>query len=135
MPSHKVAKSVDLPTVNLPTESDVAKYQMIYPMITSMYDEMKTLSAKKQDGVLNNFKIKSVSKLINSARELLVEEPTLTYLEILEEEMLPQNSDVVLILSQYIDALKQYKNKYYVNIGGGTYKWNTKENPQDYIIK
>lgn len=134
MPSKKDIQSTNLTTTNLITESDVSNYQMIKPMIVSMYNEMKTLSAKKQDGVLNNFKIKTISKIINSARELLSEEPTLSYLDIIDEEMLPQNSDVVLILSQYIDAFNQYCNKYYVHVGSGMRKWNTKENPQISIL-
>jgi len=96
---------------NLITERDVSRFIMIYPMIVSIKHEMSTLSAKKQDGVLNNLKVKIINKLINSARELLVKEPTLEYLEQLDVDMLPQNSDVTLILSQYIEALDQYRKK------------------------
>jgi hypothetical protein len=101
-------------------------------MLKLINAEMSTLSA---DSVLNNLKIKIINKLINSERELLINEPILEYLEQLDEEMLPQNSDVVIILYQYIEALDQYKakNKVYSR-SVGTYQWNTQENSDIYKI-
>lgn len=131
MPNKKVIKQdIQEDYSSLITETDVAKFIMIYPMIVSTRNEMRTLSSKKQDGVLNNLKVKMINKLIDSARELLVKEPTLDYLEQLDEDMLPQNSDVVLILCQYIEALDQYKSKNQVVVSFGNYKWRTQENPK-----
>ena len=117
---------------NLLAEEQVKKYTMIFPMLESMRDEMKVLSSKKQDGVLNSLKVKMLNRVIGTARELLVSEPTLEYLEELDEDMLPQNSDVVLILCQYIEALSQLrsKNQVYVNYN---WVWKTQENPKPTI--
>lgn len=114
---------------DLITEADVAKFTMIYPMVKLVQNEMSTLSANLQDGVLNNLKFKLINNLINSARELLIKEPILEYLEQLDNEILPQNSDVVIILCLYIEALDQYttKNKLYSHFG--VYQWSTQENP------
>ena len=114
---------------NLITESDVAKFTMIYPMVKLVQSEMSILSSTQQDGILNNLKFKIINRLINSVRGLLVKEPILEYLEQLNEETLPQNSDVVIILCQYIEALDQYvtKNKLYSHFG--IYQWSTQENP------
>ena len=48
----------------------------------------------------------------------------------LDEEMLPQNSDVVLVLSQWQAALKQYHNKHY-GWDSSRYenRWFTTEDP------
>lgn len=115
---------------DLITEADVEKYKIIYPMIQSIHKEMSVLSGKKQDGVLNTLKVRMINKLIATARELLIKEPTLEYLEELDEDMLPQNSDVVLILCQYIQALNQYRSKNQVSVGVGNYEWRTQENPK-----
>lgn len=95
---------------NLLIEERVKKGNMILPMFESLRDEMKALSSKKPDGSLSSLKVKTVNRLIGPARELLANEPTLEYLEVLAEDPLPENSDVVLILSLYIEALKQYTN-------------------------
>lgn len=91
------------------TEDQVDKYEMIYPLLHSTLYEMKTLSSKKPDGVLNPLKVKNINRLIDTARELLKNEPILEYLEKLDDDTLPQNSDVVLVLSQYIEGLGQFK--------------------------
>ena len=129
MPAKKNNQPAKQEYSQLITEENVAKYEMIFPMIVSMGDEIKTLSSKKQDGVLNSLKVKMINRLINSARDLLEKEPTLEYLEQLDGDLLPQNSDVVLVLCQYIEALTQYKIKNQVNIGSGIYRWRTQENP------
>ena len=70
-----------------------------------------------------------INKLINSAREILVDEINMHYLDILDEDMLPQNSDVVLILSQYIESLNQYRRKNTVRDRFGALAWRTQGNP------
>ena len=89
----------------------MAEYNVIFPMLESMLDVMKTLSSKKPDMSLTILKVKTVNKYIGAARELLANEPTLEYLEELDEDILPQYSDVVIILRQYIEALTLSKPK------------------------
>jgi hypothetical protein len=114
---------------NFVSENLVSKFMMIYPMLVLSRDEMRTFYANNKDSVSNKLKVKMINKLINSAREFLVKEPILEYLEQLDEDMLPQNSDIVLILCQYIEALDQFKRKNQVYAGAGIYKWRTQENP------
>lgn len=86
----------------------MAEYNVIFPMLESMQDDMKALSAKKPDMLLTTFKVKMVNKLISAAREILASESTLEYLpEELDEVNLPQHSDVVIVLRQYLEALAQ----------------------------
>lgn len=110
-------------------EADVSKFLIIYPMIKIIHDEMHILYTTKQDDVLNIFKFRVINKLIISAREILVTEPVLEYLEQLDEQVLPQNSDVIIILCQYIEALDQYKAKNNVySSQSGSWQWETQEN-------
>lgn len=135
MSTQKVSKQpVQGDYSSLLTEANVKNYNMIFPMLESILNEMKVLSSKKQDGILNNFKVKLINRLIGPARELLADEPTLEYLEEIEEDMLPQNSDVVLILCQYIEALEQFKRKNQVYIDG-VHRWRTQENQYPSIKK
>ena len=56
-------------------------------------------------------------------------EATHAYLDLLDEDDLPQNSDVVLILGQAVAAMEAFKDRYYIyirRIGGDG--WATAEN-------
>lgn len=116
--------------IQLPSESDITNYKMLNELVEAVYIEMKELSKKKPDDLLNKFKVKSVNRVLEKLKALLKGEPTVEFLDILDEESLPSNSDTVLIISQHIAALKQYKNRYY-KYDNGTYehRWYTKENP------
>jgi hypothetical protein len=48
----------------------------------------------------------------------------------LDEETLPQNSDAVLVLSQWQAALKQYKGRHHrYDSSNHEHRWFTVENP------
>ena len=88
----------------------MADYSTILSLLESMQDEIKALALKKPDMLLSILKVKMVNKLINGAREILVNELTLEFLpQELEEENLPQYSDVVIIIGQFLTALRQFK--------------------------
>lgn len=115
---------------SLPSEADVTNYKMLSELIGAVYVEMKELSKKKPDDLLNKFKVKSLNRVLEKLTELLKNEPTSEFLDILDEETLPSNSDTVLIISQHIAALKEFNNKYYkYNASSFTSRWHTKENP------
>lgn len=108
----------------LPTSADVSAFQMLYPMINSDLAEIRELSKKKQDEPLNKFKVKTINKKLEQVKEILKNEPTHDFLELLDEDTFPSNSDAVLMISQFIKAMDQYKIKYYNNDGSefGLYK-------------
>ena len=57
-------------------------------------------------------KLQLINRILNAIKELLKEEPSTQYLDILNEEDLPSISDTVLIMGQHISALQQFKKKY-----------------------
>lgn len=112
------------------SENDVRKYEMLNPLLNSMLGEMKELSKKKQDGFLNKLKVSMINKILTQIKILLSTEPTSEFISLLDEDSLPTNSDVVLILSQYQSAMNQYRGKYYRrDTDEATSRWHTKENP------
>lgn len=84
----------------------------MHNFLESAYAEMKDFSKKNPDTVLNERKVKSLNKILNDIKDILVNEPTAEYLDLLDEDMLPTNSDVVLAMSQYRTALENFRNKY-----------------------
>ncbi|MHA8061419.1 hypothetical protein PQG22_09100 [Aquirufa beregesia] len=118
---------------NLPTSDEVKKFEILFPMINSDIAEIRELSKKKQDEPLNPFKVKIINKKLGQIKELLKNEPSSEYLELLDEDRLPTNSDAVLMLTQFINSLMQFKTKYYesdgsdMDIWGAKYTWKTKD--------
>lgn len=96
----------------LPSKADVMKFIMLYDFLESAYVEMKDFSKKNPDAALNERKVKGLNRILKDIKDILAKEPTAAYMDILDEEMLPSNSDVVLTMSQYRSALENYRKKY-----------------------
>jgi hypothetical protein len=107
----------DIPPKAKTTSANVEAYKTLNPLLVAMYKEFQELSKKKQDGQVGKTKVKMVNRLLKSIHELLQEEPNRGYLDELNEDDLPQNSDVVLILSQTAAAMDAFHKRYYVGLG------------------
>lgn len=91
----------------------VDQYELLDPLLLGIYEEIKELSKKKPDTPLNSFKIKSINRILEPIKELLKEEKMYPFLDILDADDMPTNSDVVIILSQYIKSMGIFRKKYY----------------------
>lgn len=115
---------------NLPTNVEVNQFLMLKELVTGLYEEMKDLTKKSSKETLNEFKIRSLNRVLKPLKELLKDQPTAMFLDLLEDDSLPTNSDVVIVLSQYLSAMKKYEERYYkFPLGSSIKRWNTKENP------
>ena len=111
---------------NLPSKADVMNFIMMYDFLESAYVEMKDFSKKNPDGALNDNKVKRLNRILKDIKDILVDEPTASYLDILDDEMLPSNSDVVLTMSQYRSAMENFRKKYRV-YHDFHYHWHTSD--------
>lgn len=123
-----MSKSINLG--ELPSQESVVKFDMLFPMLQSDLNEIRELSKKKQDEPLNKFKVKTINKKLEQVKTILAKEPTNEYLELLDEDTFPSNSDAVLMISQFIKAMEQFKQKFYYRIDSYNYQWLTVENPE-----
>jgi hypothetical protein len=96
-----------------PSKEEVEQFSMLYPMIIADLAELRNLSNKKQDGALNKLKIGMINKKLEKVKLVLSNEPTTEFLDILNIDSLPSNSDAVFIILQFKSAMDQYKDKYY----------------------
>ena len=109
------------------TKESVTQYELLNPLLSGIYHEFRELSKKKPDTPLNNFKVKSVNRVLEPIKELMKEEDVYPFLDILDSDDIPTNSDVVLILKQYINAMGMFHEKYYkYNSRSGQHEWITK---------
>lgn len=112
------------------TDEKAKTYEIVSHMLDGVYKEVKELSKKKQDNVLNKLKVTMVNRILGQIKELLEDEPTIQFMDLLDDETLPTNSDTVLILTQFRAAMDHYKKRYcrYDDKILET-RWFTKENP------
>jgi len=66
------------------------------------------------------------NRVLAKVKSILHDDPTVEFLDLLDEEIFPTNSDAVLIISQYRAAMSQFKEKYYLWTGT-EYKWETED--------
>jgi hypothetical protein len=124
----------------LPTNKNIEDYSLSKDMLNSQRQEFTLLSKSKPDVQLNPMKIEMVNRVLKPLKEILKYEPSHKFLDILSEAILPTNSDVVLIISQYETAITKFYNKYYTedkyktDSYGRNYirRWITQEFPPDY---
>jgi len=109
--------------MNKTTQEAVDQYKLLNPLLTGIYKEMQELSKKKPDSPINVFKVKSINRILEPIKEMLQEEKTYLFLDILAVDDLPTNSDVVMILSQYTKAMGIFKEKYYTYSSSDGHKW------------
>jgi hypothetical protein len=95
------------------TEKKAAEYETLNPLLEAMYKEFQDLSRKKPDGQVGQTKVRMVNRLLKAVHKLLEGEANRNYLDELNEDDLPQNSDVVLILSQTVAAMAAFRERYY----------------------
>ncbi len=90
------------------TQRDVDTYLMLQPLLAAIYHEMQELSKKKPDSLLNAYKVKAINRILIPLKQLMKEDDVFAFLDVLDDNVLPSNSDMVLILSQYIKATTMY---------------------------
>ncbi len=100
-------------------------YDTTMPLLKAMYSEFKELSKKKSDAAVSKSKIKISNRLLEKVRQVLKNESEIEFLDLIDEDEIPQVSDVTLILSQYVAAMESYREFHY--------GWNGSE--QDWFIK
>ena len=123
----------------LPTQKDIENYSLLKDMLYAQRQEFDLLSKKKPDSQLNKMKIKMVNRVLEPLNELFKNEPSHAFLDVVNEDDMPTNSDVVLIISQYETAMNEFKDKYYKrdkykkdSYDSSVVRWMTKERPYQY---
>lgn len=112
--------------IDRPTKEDVAKFKMLAPMLHSLLTETRELSKKKPDGTLNQLKVTTINRILKDLKTLLGKDSSIMYLDLLDSETLPQNSDAVIILGQFEAAMTQFQEKHcYYNTLEGDTVWRT----------
>ena len=104
------------------TKNKADSHDTTMPLLGAMYLEFKELSKKTPSAAISKQKITIVNRLLAKISEVLADEESIKFLDMLDEDDVPQMSDVALILSQYLAAMNAFKQKYY-GWDGVAHKW------------
>jgi hypothetical protein len=91
------------------TTEEVQDFERLEQQLHSMLTEMSELSKKRANDGLNKFKLKLVNVLLDRMNNILGEQKPFKDFETFDENDLPTNSDVVVMLSQYAAAIFQFR--------------------------
>lgn len=80
---------------------------------------------KKSEAANSDKKVLVVDRLLTAIFEILDDEPTRAYWDLLGTEVLPQNSDVVLMLGQTKGAMTSFSSRYDSCTSKGGAGWKT----------
>lgn len=109
------------------TIEDVEKLEKIVGQLQAAHTEITILAKKVPADSLNSFKLKMINKVIKESNKVLGEKykPFEEFNEF-EEDDLPSNSDVTMILAQYMEEAERYRSdnvtqnqgRWYYIVGG-----------------
>ena len=92
-------------------KQQVETFLKLQPQLKSAYDEIALLSKKKPTDSLNTFKLKFINSILSRANKILEDKykPFPEEFKLFKEDDMPNNSDVVFILSHYLTALEKLR--------------------------
>jgi hypothetical protein len=102
-----------MPDLYYTTQEKADSYDNLAPVFRSVYEEIQELCKKKPEATLNKTKVALINRIFVDVKDFLNGMPVTKYLELLEDDNLPQYSDVVLVLAQYAAGLNQFRSRHY----------------------
>ena len=92
------------------TKADVGLYDKLHGQLLTMRVQFEALSKKTPNDVVNEFKLGLVNKLLADINGLIGNYKPFPDFEQFENSPKVFNSDVLLILAQYLTAMSRFKN-------------------------
>lgn len=113
--------------------SDVDNFEKLAGQVLGIYEEMSILSKKSPNDAVNKFKLKFINSQLRESNALLGDRyrPFDDFQEF-DEDAIPQNSDVVFILSQYLQCMEKLRGDY-VTPRNGVWYWKVEGGDDDKV--
>lgn len=91
---------------------NIDDFKKVLSQLEGLHEEVSNLAKKSNNDALNIFKLKLVNQVLIKTNEILREEykPFSDFNEFIENDI-PTNSDVALVLSQYINCMESLREK------------------------
>jgi hypothetical protein len=99
---------------------DVEKLEKIIGQMEGLHAEIGTLAKKSPNDGLNKFKLKFVNTSLEQANVLLGNEyKPFDEFDKFDEDDVPSNSDVTMIIAQYLEAIERFRADHIKTNPGG----------------
>lgn len=111
------------------TVEEVEKLEKIIGQLQGAHAEISILAKKSPADSLNSFKMNLINNVIKASNEVLgAKYKPFDHFDQFESDDLPSNSDVAMILAQYMEEAERYRsdNVIYQEFVGWVYKVNGK---------
>ncbi|HVV78666.1 MAG TPA: hypothetical protein VHD59_03495 [Pseudolabrys sp.] len=103
------------------SEKDIENLERVMGQLDALHIEISQLAKKSPNDGVNKFKLKLINKLIGTANEVLGDDyRPFSEFNLFDEDDLPTNSDVTLIVGQYLEQCERFRSD---NIEYFNYKW------------
>src|SRR5256885_6816099 len=89
--------------------SEVAEFETVHAQLRGLYEEIQKLANKQPNDALNKFKLTVVNNLLRRTNLFLGKAIALQDFTEFSEELVPTNSDVLVVLSQYLTYLEKFR--------------------------
>lgn len=106
---------------------DIEKLEKVIGQMEGLHNEIGALAKKSPNDGLNKFKLKFVNSSLSLANELLGRNyKPFDDFSVFDEDDVPSNSDVTMIVSQYLEAIERYRADNIKN-NSGTWSYRVDE--------
>lgn len=91
-------------------KKEIDLFEKKQAQLEALLTEIGNLAKKTPNDAVNKFKLKFINEVLQSANTVLNKDyKPFESFEIFDEEMLPSNSDVTFILSQYLNCFEKLR--------------------------
>lgn len=112
-------------------KKQINEFESLQGQLESFHQELTGLAKKNPNDALNKFKLGLVNSLLQAANIMLGKErKPFADFEKFDEAAMPSNSDVLLVLAQYLSAFEKLRSDNIVN-QHGYYYWRAEDEPND----
>ncbi len=92
-------------------KNEIDLFEKTYAQMQALHSEISTLSKKSPNDGVNTFKLNFTNNVIEEANKILGKKyKPFSDFDRFDEENIPTNSDVTMILSQYINCLEKLRS-------------------------
>jgi oligoendopeptidase F len=89
---------------------DVELCNKVYVQLKALHNEITLLSRKSPTDAVNKFKLKLINTILEAANKLLGEKyKPFDQFTVFNEDDLPNNGDVAVVLSQYLGCMEKLR--------------------------
>ncbi|WP_308585395.1 hypothetical protein [uncultured Desulfovibrio sp.] len=107
------------------TKNDVVLFEKIFTKLKSLLKEIQVLASKKPNDAINKFKLGLINEVIIEANNFLgMNNLPLDGFTNFDDDSIPTNSDVSMVLNLYIDRFELLKS-YITKFTKGAWYYNT----------